>query len=425
MDLNSCAYCGKVGSLSRCSRCKCVFYCSKEHQTQDWKKHKLHCGDRSKPSTDFVNSVANNDAGKNATTSSSCVSSEGKKNKHTSRSQKKLSVKNTVRNVSPINYDEGSFEEEITNARTEDLNPTLKLLKPGINNSPSSSNLVNNTLGLNNQMSTLGSVQAKDQSILGIQGKPTPDVSDIRLDGLPPFHHRNGCVEPDIIELVCRNVIKDMDTYGVCVVDNFLGPERGMAVLEEVTNMYQAGVFKDGKLVSSVKEKDPKTIRGDQITWISGKESFCRNIGLLISEVDAVIMRANKMAENGKLGKYKINGRTKAMVACYPGHGSHYVKHVDNPHQDGRCITAIYYLNTEWDIKENGGLLRIFPEGWDQVADIEPLFDRILFFWSDRRNPHEVQPAYRTRYAITLWYFDAEERENACRRNQQERNLTS
>lgn len=51
-------------------------------------------------------------------------------------------------------------------------------------------------------------------------------------------------------------------------------------------------------------------------------------------------------------------------MACYPGSGSHYVKHVDNPNHDGRCITVIYYLNVNWDVKRSGGLLRIFPEGW-------------------------------------------------------------
>lgn len=49
--------------------------------------------------------------------------------------------------------------------------------------------------------------------------------------------------------------------------------------------------------------------------------------------------------------------------------------------------------------QEHGGLLRIFPEGKAQFADIEPKFDRLLLFWSDRRNPHEVQPAYTTRSA--------------------------
>lgn len=116
---------------------------------------------------------------------------------------------------------------------------------------------------------------------------------------------------------------------------------------------------------------------------------------------------------SGKLGNYRINGRTKAMVACYPGNGTGYVRHVDNPNGDGRCVTCIYYLNKDWDAKVSGGILRIFPEGKAQFADIEPKFDRLLFFWSDRRNPHEVQPAYATRYAITVWYFDADERARA------------
>lgn len=128
------------------------------------------------------------------------------------------------------------------------------------------------------------------------------------------------------------------------------------------------------------------------------------------------------------------------MIACYPGSGSHYVKHVDNPNRDGRCITSTYYVNKDWDAKVSqsslylitldtiehllqlvGGLLRIFPQGWaNKVVDIEPILDRMVFFWSDRRNPHEVQPAFRTRYAITVWYFDAKEREEARIRHQTE-----
>ncbi|XP_015266101.1 PREDICTED: egl nine homolog 2 [Gekko japonicus] len=101
------------------------------------------------------------------------------------------------------------------------------------------------------------------------------------------------------------------------------------------------------------------------------------------------------------------------MVACYPGNGMGYVRHVDNPSGDGRCVTCIYYLNRHWDSKVHGGILQIYPEGRQVVANIEPIFDRLLLFWSDRRNPHEVKPAYATRYAITVWYFDAKERAEA------------
>ncbi|XP_044599076.1 uncharacterized protein LOC123275189 isoform X2 [Cotesia glomerata] len=244
------------------------------------------------------------------------------------------------------------------------------------------------------------------------------------LDVISPFVCRgrnNG--DNKTLEDICSNVIYDMNTYGVCVVDGFLGPDRGLAVLKEVLNMYDSGMFQAGQLVSNKASlRNSQSIRGDKILWIDGKERECKNIGMLISQVDAIIVKANKMQKNGTLGNYTINGRTKAMLACYPGDGSHYVKHVDNPNSDGRCITAIYYLNINWNTVENGGLLRIFPEGWkDQVANIEPLFDRIIFFWSDRRNPHEVQPAYKTRYAITLWYFDAAERSRACQKYEKEK----
>lgn len=219
-------------------------------------------------------------------------------------------------------------------------------------------------------------------------------------------------------EELCRNIINDMNQYGLSVVDDFLGVEKGMEILGEVHNLYCAGVFQDGQLVNNRKTEQDlnKTIRGDKITWVKGIEPGCTSVGYLINQIDAVICRANTMRNNGKLGNYNIKERTKAMVACYPGSGTHYVTHVDNPNKDGRVITAIYYLNVDWDAKRSGGVLRIFPEASNTVADIEPKFDRLIFFWSDKRNPHEVQPSHRTRYAITVWYFDANEREAALNR---------
>lgn len=40
------------------------------------------------------------------------------------------------------------------------------------------------------------------------------------------------------------------------------------------------------------------------------------------------------------------------MIAVYPGNGTRYVKHVDNPAKDGRCFTTIYYCNDNWKLAE-------------------------------------------------------------------------
>lgn len=36
------------------------------------------------------------------------------------------------------------------------------------------------------------------------------------------------------------------------------------------------------------------------------------------------------------------------MITCYPAEGTRYVCHIDNSKEDGRLITAIYYLNENW-----------------------------------------------------------------------------
>ncbi|XP_039490290.1 egl nine homolog 1 isoform X3 [Drosophila santomea] len=220
-----------------------------------------------------------------------------------------------------------------------------------------------------------------------------------------------------------------MNQYGLSVVDDFLGMETGLKILNEVRSMYNAGAFQDGQVVTNQTTDVPAVrgdkIRGDKIKWVGGNEPGCSNVWYLTNQIDSVVYRVNTIKDNGILGNYHIRERTRAMVACYPGSGTHYVMHVDNPQKDGRVITAIYYLNINWDARESGGILRIRPTPGTTVADIEPKFDRLIFFWSDIRNPHEVQPAHRTRYAITVWYFDAKEREEALIRAKLENSKTN
>ncbi|KAJ4939154.1 hypothetical protein JOQ06_028615 [Pogonophryne albipinna] len=221
--------------------------------------------------------------------------------------------------------------------------------------------------------------------------------------------------DADLERLALERVVPALQDFGFCYLDGVLGEVAGGAVLQQVIDMHRAGVLQDGLLVGSVPGVHRSSIRGDKIAWVSGSERGCEAINFLLNMIDKMISVCASRLENKKIrerskssdlfwalsqgfrNQHTLQEGQEAMVACYPGNGAGYVKHVDNPNSDGRCITCIYYLNKDWSAKEHGGILRIFPEGTSFVADIEPLFDRLLFFWSDRRNPHEVQPSFNTR----------------------------
>lgn len=87
------------------------------------------------------------------------------------------------------------------------------------------------------------------------------------------------------LEEMCSNLIRDMNEYGVCVLDNFIGQEKGLRVLQEVKSMYSAGYFKEGQLVTSKDKTSNKNIRGDKIMWIDGKETGVSNVKFLMNQV--------------------------------------------------------------------------------------------------------------------------------------------
>lgn len=197
--------------------------------------------------------------------------------------------------TSPVT-NEGSSEDTILGATAELLNPLC------------------NSRGVKNFFHTQSKMPQQGHN--GVRRYPEVAIRSER----EYFSHVTSRNTRSIQELdeISRNVVQDMNRFGLCVVNNFLGLEKGLLVLNEVLKIYDAGMFKNGQLVSNkAGPKNLRQIRGDEITWVDGRERFCENIGRLISKVDAIIMRANKMANNGKMGNYKINNRTKVKNFNY------------------------------------------------------------------------------------------------------------
>nr|XP_030695416.1 egl nine homolog 1 isoform X2 [Globicephala melas] len=358
-DRQYCELCGKMENLLRCSRCRSSFYCSKEHQRQDWKKHKLVCqggegalapgagqpqhpgpapppraagagareARKAAPRRDRAAAAVAEAAGPRAAGDAAMA-----------KAKAKPAADPVVAASPPRAAPGGQGSAAAAAAAAAEAEPAKE------------------------EPLARSSLYQEKANLYPPSSAPGEALS--HGGGLRP----NGQTKPlPALKLALEYIVPCMNKHGICVVDDFLGKETGQQIGDEVRALHDTGKFTDGQLVSQ-KSDSSKDIRGDKITWIEGKEPGCETIGLLMSSMDDLIRHCN-----GKLGNYKINGRTKV----------------------------------------SGGILRIFPEGKAQFADIEPRFDRLLFFWSDRRNPHEVQPAYATRYAITVWYFDADERARA------------
>lgn len=228
-DRQYCELCGKMENLLKCGRCRSSFYCSKEHQKQHWKKHKLICKEADKAQLP----------------------------KH-----------------KPEHPPSSGNHKEPEQCRE-------KMLPEQADSAPSSQTT-------NTEVPGDGDRPGED----GSNGTATP----------------NGQTSSSPQKLATEYIVPCMNKHGICMVDNFLGAETGLGILENVKALHKTGKFTDGQLVSQ-KSDSTKDIRGDKITWIEGREAGCEKIRFLMSRMDDLIRHCN-----GKLGNYTINGRTKVST---------------------------------------------------------------------------------------------------------------
>lgn len=254
------------------------------------------------------------------------------------------------------------------------------------------------------------------------------------------------------------SVAQQLSGRGFAVVDGFLPSGQAAALLGEARRQHDEGSLLPGAL-DDRNRSDRPGFRNDLARFVPGEEAR-PSLAAHTAATDSLVMavqsilaeqqeRQNVGGGDGKEetspGGYDLASvpivRGHAMVACYPGNGARYARHCDNENGNGRVLTVILYLNDLWDDDRVGGRLRIWPsqsdpsssqlsqeeeedpagvthckqegggvggggEGGGYCVDIDPLYNRLIAFYSDKRNPHEVMPSHSLRFAVTTWYFD-------------------
>jgi SM-20-related protein len=180
---------------------------------------------------------------------------------------------------------------------------------------------------------------------------------------------------------VTDDEIRALGTQCYFIRDGFLGPQRARAAYDFALRMHDtlkpAGIGTDGR-------RDTR-VRADLTAWLDDSP--------LHPAFTELMQQLNSGAYLGLRG-------FQVQLACYPGGGAHYARHVDAPPGHKlRRVTGIVYLNPDWK-PEHGGQLRLHL---DPVLDVEPVLDRLVVFLSEKV-PHEVLPAFDTRYAVTSWF---------------------
>lgn len=276
---------------------------------------------------------------------------------------------------------------------------------------------------------------------------------------------------------------KGLRERGFFTMKNFLGPEHATQICQWAWNRRrkQPHLFRPGKL--SLNESTSTEIRRDLVAWIhpeipppthpgdSENNALVPYVQLLFLYIDAIVRSLSDCVQNRHGEWAVISGKSWANISSHFKQSDTskrpvgYVAHYDNPDGlcDGRILTAMYYLNPNWE-REWGGQIVIWPRrprssprqsvcslspglcsiisntGSNTITDsrntdnnnndsdqnqfkplaILPNLDRFVLFYADQRILHCVQPVLdcspqNERLAIGIWYFDRHEREEYLR----------
>ena len=225
-----------------------------------------------------------------------------------------------------------------------------------------------------------------------------------------------------------REIGSKLKLHNFVIVDDLMGQQVAGELFASCAAAWDQGLLHPAKISSPGNGYVEQSVhtRSDHIAWIAGDEGGV-NWEPLLNMCSACDELCRALCDDEVFGLSAVRTRMRPMLSRY-GKGARFARHCDShcdrgqgPHCNGRVLTAVYYLNQSW-VDRDGGCLRVYRSqvrgreeeeeeedediSSDAVADVAPISDRLVLFYSDFRCPHEVLEVNgESRFAITLWYM--------------------
>ncbi|MBB61213.1 2OG-Fe(II) oxygenase [Stutzerimonas balearica] len=188
------------------------------------------------------------------------------------------------------------------------------------------------------------------------------------------------------------SIIDDLAERGWSVQRAFLPSHETLRLAEECRRREAEGAMVPAAVGRGEGQLVHEGIRGDHILWLEPGQSAASDLYLQL--MDGLRQQLNRELYLG-LEEFECH------FAVYPP-GAFYKTHLDRfRDDDSRCVTAVFYLNPDWQPK-HGGALRLYL-GEAASQDVAPLAGTLAVFMSGDF-PHEVLPTAVDRLSVTGWF---------------------
>jgi len=187
-------------------------------------------------------------------------------------------------------------------------------------------------------------------------------------------------------------LIDDLAACGWSLQPSFLSEDWTHALAAECRRRDAEGTLAPAGVGRGEEQAVREGIRGDQIQWLEqGQAEVCDRYLALMDELRQTLNRELFLG----LEEFECH------FALYPP-GAFYRTHLDRfRDDDSRAVTAVVYLNPDWQPADAGELRLHFVDG--SQRDIAPLGGDLLVFLSGDF-PHEVLVTRRDRLSLTGWF---------------------